>query len=133
MGKPLEFLPSKTIAYLMSKPAKWSLSQSRVVKSLTIGIVNGFLPCGWVYIFVIGAVATKSPLYSAVILFIFWLGTVPALSALPYIYKKTLNRAPKKLAIAAGILLIVVGLANITLHLVPNHKHHNHQSHNIEQ
>ena len=76
IGKPLEFLPSKTIASLISKPAKWSLSQSRPVKSLTLGIVNGFLPCGWVYIFVIGAVTTKSPLYSAVILFIFWLGTI---------------------------------------------------------
>ncbi len=133
MGKPLEFLPSKTISQLISKPAKWSLAQSRPVKSLTLGIVNGFLPCGWVYIFVIGAVTTKSPLYSAAILFIFWLGTVPALSAFPYIYKKTLKRAPKRLAIAAGVLLIVVGLTNITLHLVPSERHHNHQSHTIKQ
>ena len=117
MRKPLEFLPAKTISYLISKPAKWSLTQSRPVKSLSLGIVNGFLPCGWVYIFVIGAVATKNPMYSAVILFIFWLGTLPALSAFPYIYKKSLNRAPKGLAIAAGLLLIVVGLINITVHL----------------
>jgi len=132
VGKPLEFLPSKTISSLISKPAKWSLSQSRPVKSLTLGIVNGFLPCGWVYIFVIGAVATKSPLYSAGILFIFWLGTVPALSAFPYIYKKTFKRAPRRLAIAAGILLIIVGLANITIHLLPNNNHHNHHVHNTE-
>ena len=133
IGKPLEFLPSKTIAFLISKPAKWSLSQSRPVKSLTLGIVNGFLPCGWVYIFVIGAVATKNPLYSAGILFIFWLGTVPALSAFPYLYKKTLRRAPKRLAVAAGVLLIIVGLANITLHLLPGENHHNHQTHSIKQ
>ena len=133
VGKPLEFLPSKMISQLISKPTKWSLAQSRPVKSLTLGVVNGFLPCGWVYIFVIGAVATKNPLYSAAILFIFWLGTVPALSAFPYIYKKTLKRAPKKLAIAAGVLLIVVGLANITLHLVSSERHHNHQSHTVKQ
>ena len=132
-GKPLEFLPSKTIASLISKPAKWSLSQRRPIKSLTLGIVNGFLPCGWVYIFVIGAVTTKSPLYSAGILFIFWLGTVPALSAFPYIYKKTFKRAPRTLAIAAGVLLIAVGLTNITLHLVAGENHHNHQVHKTNQ
>lgn len=128
-GKPLEFLPSKTIAFLISKPAKWSLSQSRPVKSLTLGIVNGFLPCGWVYIFVIGAISTKSPIYSAGILFIFWLGTVPALSAFPYIYKKTFQRAPRKLATVAGVILIIVGFVNITFHLLPvdsSHKHHVH-------
>lgn len=133
IGKPLEFLPSKTIASLISKPAKWSLSQRRPVKSLTLGIVNGFLPCGWVYIFVIGAVATKSPLYSAGILFIFWLGTVPALSAFPYVYKKTFKRAPRRLTIAAGVLLIAVGLTNITLHLVAGENHHNHQVHTTKQ
>ena len=132
-GKPLEFLPSKTIASLISKPAKWSLSQSRPVKSLTLGIVNGFLPCGWVYIFVIGAVATKSPLYSAGILFIFWIGTVPALSAVPFLYRKTMNRASKKLGLIAGILLIVVGVANLTMHFFPGtNSHHNTQnSHHI--
>ncbi len=133
MEKPLEFLPAKTISYLISKPARWSINQSRPLRSFTIGIVNGFLPCGWVYIFVIGAVAAKNPLYSAAILFIFWLGTLPALSAFPYLYKKTLKRAPKRIAIAAGILLIVVGLANITLHLLPCKSHHTHQAHSINQ
>lgn len=126
MGKPLEFLPTKTIASLISQPAKWSLSQKMPVKSLTLGVINGFLPCGWVYMFVIGAVATKSPLYSAVILFIFWLGTVPALSAFPYIYKKTFKKSPRKLATLAGVILIIIGLANITFHLFPTEKTHRH-------
>lgn len=131
-GKPLEFLPSKTISSIIAKPTKWSLTQSKPVRSLTLGIVNGFLPCGWVYIFVIGAVATKSPTYSAFILFIFWLGTVPALSTFPFIYRKVFKRAPRKLAIAAGVILIVIGLANITIHLLPNSNHHNHHVHHTE-
>lgn len=132
-GKPLEFLPSKTISSIISRPAKWSLNQSKPLRSLTLGIVNGFLPCGWVYIFVIGAVATKSPLYSAGILFIFWLGTVPALSAFPYLYRRVFKNAPRKLSIAAGVILIVVGLANISLHLLPNNHNHNHHVHVIEK
>jgi len=128
-GKPLEILPSKTITKIITSPAKWSLKQSMAVKSLMIGIVNGFLPCGWVYIFVIGAAATKNPLYAAGVLFIFWLGTLPALSAFPYMYRKAFKRAPRKLAVAAGVILIVVGLANITVHFLSSGNNHNHHVH----
>ncbi len=132
-GKPLELIPAKIISTIISKPARWSLTQSKPVKSLILGIVNGFLPCGWVYIFVIGAVTTKSPLYAAGILFTFWLGTLPALSAFPFLYKKTLNRTPHKLAVAAGIILIVIGLANISIHLLPGNKSHTHHTHMTDQ
>ena len=124
-GKPLDLIPSRLISSLLSKPAKWSFAQGKALRSLTIGIVNGFLPCGWVYIFVVGAVATKSPLYGAAILFIFWIGTVPMLSALPFVYKKTIGRGSRKLVVAAGIVLILVGIANVAIHVVPG-GHSNH-------
>lgn len=133
MGKPLEFLPVKTAAHVLTKSAKWSMTQSRPVKSLTIGIINGFLPCGWLYIFVIAAVATKSPLYSTGLLFVFWLGTVPALSLIPYIYKKALKKASKNMAMVAGIILIVIGIINISAHILPGASHHDHnQIHETE-
>jgi sulfite exporter TauE/SafE len=132
-GRPLEFIPAKTISLIISKPARWSLTQSKPVRSLTLGIVNGFLPCGWVYIFIIGAVTTKSPLYAAGILFVFWLGTLPALSAFPFLYKKTLKKAPRKLVVTAGLILIVVGLANISLHLLPDINNHTHHVHMTDQ
>lgn len=132
-GKALEFMPAKLISSLLRLPAKWSLTRSKPSASLTLGIVNGFIPCGWVYIFVIGSVATKSPLYGGAILFIFWLGTVPALSAFPYIFKKGLRRAPRRLGVIAGIILIAVGLLNFTVHMIPgdsiNHAHrHTHHT-----
>lgn len=131
-GKPLELIPAKFISSLLRLPAKWSLTQSKPTASLTLGIVNGFIPCGWVYIFVIGSVATKSPLYGAAVLFIFWLGTVPALSAFPFIYKKGMRRAPRRLTVVAGIILILVGLVNFSIHFIPStsdkHAHHTHQT-----
>jgi uncharacterized protein len=119
-GKPLDIIPSRFITAMLSQPARWSLTQGRALRSLTIGIVNGFLPCGWVYIFVIGAVAVKNPLYGAGILLIFWLGTVPILSALPFVYKKTVGRGSRRLTMAAGIVLILVGLANVVVHTLPS-------------
>lgn len=127
-GKPLDIIPSRLITSLLSKPARWSFARGKILGSLSIGIVNGFLPCGWVYIFVIGAVATKNPLYGAGILFIFWLGTVPVLSALPFVYKKTVGRGSRKLTMAAGIVLIIVGLANVVVHTLPS-GHSGHSTH----
>lgn len=131
-GKPLDLIPPRLVSALLTKPAKWSFARGKALRSLTIGIVNGFLPCGWVYIFVVGAVATKSPLYGAAILFIFWLGTVPMLSALPLIYKKTIGRGSRKLVVAAGIVLILVGIANVAIHTMPG-GHDNHAAHHSHE
>lgn len=131
-GKPLDIIPARLITSLLSKPAKWSFAQGKALRSLTIGIVNGFLPCGWVYIFVVGAVAAKNPLYGAGILFVFWLGTVPMLSALPFAYKKTIGRGSRKLVVAAGIVLILVGIANVAIHALPG-QHSAHSAHTSHQ
>ena len=111
-------------------PAKWARTQSLAIRSLTIGVLNGFLPCGWLYVFVLGSIATKNPLYGGVLLAIFWLGTVPALTMFAIFYKKFFNRLPKKLNQFAGIILVIIGIVNIAFlfmaHLMPNiHSMHN--------
>jgi uncharacterized protein len=85
--------------------------------------LNGFLPCGWLYVFVLGSIATKDPLYGAVLLAIFWLGTVPALTMFAIFYKKFFNRLPKKLNQFAGVILVIIGIVNVAFlvmaHLMP--------------
>ena len=130
-GKSLDIIPSRVITKILSQPAGWSLKQGAVIRSLTIGVVNGFLPCGWVYIFVLGAVAAKNPFYGAGVLFIFWLGTVPVLSTLPFLYKKTVGRSSRRLVMAAGLVLIIIGLANLAIHTVPS-GHAKHSLHHRE-
>ena len=118
-GRRLELIPDRFVTSLLTIPARWSLTQKKPLAALTLGLVNGFIPCGWVYIFVIGSVATKNPLYGGAVLLIFWLGTVPALSFLPFFYKRSIGLAPRKLSIIAGIILILVGLANFAIHMIP--------------
>lgn len=117
--KPLDLVFSGKISNLLFIPFKWSLRQKPILKSFAIGIVNGFLPCGWVYIFVLGAITTKDTFYGALLLAIFWLGTVPALTVFPFFYKKTFSRFPKKINQFAGVVLILLGLAVIAIHVVP--------------
>jgi uncharacterized protein len=80
---------------------------------LLLGLGTAALPCGWLQMFVVGAVATQSPLRGALFMALFWLGTLPALSFAQLIIRRILNpisaRAPK---FAAGILM-AAGLLNI--------------------
>ncbi|MEW6143578.1 MAG: sulfite exporter TauE/SafE family protein [Thermodesulfobacteriota bacterium] len=119
-GKHLELVPGRLVTSLLTVPARFALTQKKPLASLTLGLVNGFVPCGWVYIFVIGAVAVKNPLYGGLMLFIFWLGTIPALSFFPIIYKKSISIAPRKVALIAGMMLISAGLANFAIHMIPS-------------
>lgn len=47
-----------------------------------LGMLNGLLPCGFVYFFAITAASTASPLYGALVMFVFGLSTLPAMFGL---------------------------------------------------
>ena len=50
-----------------------------------LGLLNGLLPCGFVYFFAIAAASTASPLYGALVMFIFGIGTIPAMFGLGFL------------------------------------------------
>ena len=49
-----------------------------------LGMLNGLLPCGFVYVFAITAASTGSPFWGAFVMLIFGLSTVPALFSLGF-------------------------------------------------
>ncbi|HRK01891.1 MAG TPA: sulfite exporter TauE/SafE family protein [Oligoflexia bacterium] len=78
--------------------------------ALAFGVSTALLPCGWLYTFVLAAVATQSALLGAATLFAFWLGTVPALSAAPWVLRSVLKPISGSFPIVSGLLLVAVGL-----------------------
>ena len=50
-----------------------------------LGMLNGLLPCGFVYFFAITAASTASPLYGALVMFIFGVSTIPAMFSLGFL------------------------------------------------
>ena len=50
-----------------------------------LGMLNGLLPCGFVYFFAITAASTASPFYGALVMFIFGISTIPAMFSLGFI------------------------------------------------
>lgn len=50
-----------------------------------LGMLNGLLPCGFVYFFAITAASTASPLYGALVMMLFGLSTIPAMFSLGFL------------------------------------------------
>ena len=112
-------------------PLGWTLKLNRYLRSLLIGIINGFLPCGWLYIFLIAALSLKSSYQGAVLLFFFWLGTVPSLTFLSYFSARVFKILPINTVRVAGVILLFVGLFNLIINFIPDegvslHHHHSH-------
>ncbi|QDK38402.1 sulfite exporter TauE/SafE family protein [Bdellovibrio sp. NC01] len=95
---------------------KFHLNQSAFI----VGLLTALLPCGWLYTYVTAAIATRSPFAGAMIMSLFWLGGMPALSALPTMVRKTIQSAPIPQQRVAGGVLILAGLYSVfsfmTLH-----------------
>jgi sulfite exporter TauE/SafE len=84
---------------------------------LLIGFLNGFLPCGFVYIGLAGAAATGAPVTGMLFMVLFGLGTVPAMLAVSLFGKlislnvrKKISRAIPVLAFMLALIFILRGL-----------------------
>ncbi|MEO1010523.1 MAG: sulfite exporter TauE/SafE family protein [Bacteroidota bacterium] len=84
---------------------------------LTIGFLNGFLPCGLVYMALLGAVAMASAGQGALYMVLFGLGTVPLMSAAIYFSgflkgaaKQRVQRLIPVFVVLVGAIFVVRGL-----------------------
>ncbi|WP_339728001.1 sulfite exporter TauE/SafE family protein [uncultured Gimesia sp.] len=50
------------------------------IRPFGMGLITACLPCGWLYAFLLLAVAARNPLTGSLVMIAFWLGTIPALS-----------------------------------------------------
>ncbi len=77
---------------------------------LLIGFLNGFLPCGFVYIGLAGAAATGSPLDGMLFMLLFGLGTVPAMLAVSLFGKLISLNVRKKISRVIPVLALMLAL-----------------------
>jgi sulfite exporter TauE/SafE len=87
LGKS-KFLNS--IEFSIDSNSFFKRSFARLIKSKSqasfflLGVLNGFIPCGFVYFFLATAVATTSAFYGGLVMFVFGVATVPILFAMGY-------------------------------------------------
>jgi sulfite exporter TauE/SafE len=111
-SKPVFVLISKIKATLGSQ------FRNKSYKSLfTIGLLNGFLPCGMVYVALFGAIAMQDASFGVLYMVLFGLGTVPMMSSVVYInsyltipIRNKIQKVIPYVAVIIGVLFILRGL-----------------------
>ena len=111
---------SKPVFRLISK-IKTTLGSQFKNKSytslFTIGLLNGFLPCGMVYVALFGAIAMQSASFGVLYMILFGLGTVPMMSSVVYFnsfltipIRNKIQKVIPYVAVIIGVLFILRGL-----------------------
>lgn len=94
-----------------------ALKRKKLGTFFSIGLLNGFLPCGLVYMAVLGAVAQGSTWNGGLYMFLFGLGTVPLMSSAIYfqgilkkVNRKHIQRLIPIAVVSIGLLFILRGM-----------------------
>lgn len=82
-----------------------------------IGVLNGFLPCGFIYIALTGAVALRTPLGGALFMGFFGIGTLPLMlgismskSFVSLDLRRRINKLSPVIALIFALIFIIRGL-----------------------
>ena len=125
----LVLIPEKLLSkYNFSKPVfriiskiKTALGSQFKNKSyrsfFTIGLLNGFLPCGMVYVALFGAIAMQSASLGVLYMLLFGLGTIPLMSCVLYAnvflttaIRNRIQKAVPYVVVAIACLFVLRGL-----------------------
>lgn len=93
-------------------------NQTSISSLFVIGLLNGLLPCGLVYVAIAGAINTNEVANGIIYMLIFGLGTIPVMFIIPLAgnliglnIRKKLKGVVSIFIVALGILFILRGLA----------------------
>ena len=111
---------SKPVYRLISK-IKSSLGKQFKNKSyqslFTIGLLNGFLPCGMVYVALFGAIAMQNVPFGILYMLLFGIGTIPMMSSVTYLnsimtvsFRNKIQKLIPYVGVVIGVLFILRGL-----------------------
>lgn len=103
---------SQPIFRLISK-VKSALGKELKKKSpdtfLTIGFLNGFLPCGLVYMAVFGAIASGNAFQGSLYMAFFGLGTIPLMTSAIYLGNFLNAQVRQRIRRAIPVFVVVIG------------------------
>ena len=103
-SKPLFRLISKMKQLLGSQFKKKSYQSL-----FTIGLLNGFLPCGMVYVALFGAIAMQSSSLGVLYMVLFGLGTIPLMSTVLYMDSFLSVAVRNKIQKAIPVVVALIG------------------------
>ena len=88
------------------KTMGWSPNQ----RAMLLGATTSLMPCGWLYTFALTAAGTGHPLTGGLVMFAFWAGTVPLLTALVLGWQHIGNSLQRHIPWVMACLVIGLGV-----------------------
>lgn len=76
----------------------------------TIGFLNGFLPCGLVYMAVFASLAMGNAAYGSLYMILFGIGTIPLMTSAIYLGKFLNSSVKKRIQQAIPVFVVFIGL-----------------------
>lgn len=108
--------PPKMMERAASSVLRVAVARPPMTRAFITGLTTTLLPCGWLYAFVITAAGTGHPLYGALTMAVFWLGTLPMLIAVGSGVQALASRLGglgKRVPVITTTAVILIGLLNV--------------------
>ncbi|MEI8195178.1 MAG: sulfite exporter TauE/SafE family protein [Phycisphaerae bacterium] len=86
-------------------------------RALVIGLLTTLLPCGWLWVFVATAAGQAAPGNGAMVMAVFWLGTLPILVGLGMSLGRLNHLLAARLPLITALVIVAVGLYTLTMRM----------------
>lgn len=110
----------KLIPYNFILPFKDKIQvfkSSSFIYALLIGVFSAFLPCGWLYSYLAVAANSSNMVTAALIMFFFWLGTLPILILIGTLSKFITSPLKKIAPTLISVIMILAGIYSLYSHV----------------
>lgn len=81
-----------------------------IVRAGALGVLAVFLPCGWLYAFAVSAAGTGSAAWGALVMVVFWAGTLPVMVGVGVGVQALAGPLRRHAPLLTALALIAVGL-----------------------
>jgi sulfite exporter TauE/SafE len=107
-------------------PAGWQHAMGRalhlvrsrppLVRAAVTGLVTTLLPCGWLYAFVVTAGGTGTAARGALVMLVFWVGTLPMMVTVGVGARALFGPLRSRLPMISAATIMILGLLSIANH-----------------
>ncbi|QDU55753.1 sulfite exporter TauE/SafE family protein [Aeoliella mucimassa] len=105
--------PPAVLVKAVQRGQRLAMKLTPFKRALAIGLLTTLLPCGWLYMFALTAAGTGNPVAGAVVMAVFWAGTLPILVSLGAGVQAAVGILGKRLPLVCATALIAVGLMTL--------------------
>jgi uncharacterized protein len=105
--------PPAFVRRLFGRALGTAAARPPVARAAILGVGTALLPCGWLYAFVVTAAGTASALSGALVMAVFWTGTLPAMLAFGEAVRVLSGPLRRHVPAACAVVLVVLGLLTV--------------------